>query len=175
MFTNTVWISKPHRSFIRIWQIQVTSRAWLLMANYTTYEREQRCSLTTTHHRATSRKLMPVSEDAVSLGLEPLSVHSTLPSCSHLWNPTDMSHVLFLCPQVCGDAEVASFSSTSRGNMNELKLSKEHIYIYTQCIRACECILTQKLQVLWSSELQTSIKLEIKWRSTWLQSHSHVS
>lgn len=63
MFTNTICISKAHRSFIQICQFQATSHACLLMANYTTYERERRCSLTSTHYRATSRKLKPVSED----------------------------------------------------------------------------------------------------------------
>lgn len=144
MFTNTVWISKPHRSFIQICQLQVSSHACLLMANCTTYERERRCSLTSTHHRATSRKLKPVSEDTVCSGLDPLSVRRTFLSRSHLWIPTDIC-----CPLTVSSGLWGCKSSICQGHFSQSQAQTEKwlgTQTFTQYIQyilyVCMCTYT---------------------------------
>lgn len=148
---NTVLISEPHTAFIPICQL-ITSHAYLLMANYTTYERERRRSLTSKHHRAISRKQKPVSEDLDSLVLEPLSMCRTF-SKPHSSVKTHTYLLYSRCSlRFWEDAKFALLLVTCA---NKKRNSYRNTYLYTVYRYVCMYLymLTRKLQDLWSASL----------------------
>lgn len=160
MFTNTICISKAHRSFIC--QFQASSHACLLMANYTTYKRERRCSLTSTHYRATSRKLKPVSEDTQLDRVWICSVRTLV--CK----TTVMQNLLYSrCVLGFGGfkSKTCARHLSLQHDQKKKKISLEHrITISLHILDVYRHIFDQ-----------LTFKVEIKWSSAWFKSYLHVS
>jgi len=127
MFTNT--IKAPQMFYSAASAPSHAAAHASPMANYTTYERERRCSLTSTHtHTPRSDRQEAGAKAAVSRALDPLSVApwAALLSCEIPSESDVLSTRRVSSPLAYADAKEPSVSSTSPGYMLQWKYGWRH-------------------------------------------------
>lgn len=127
-----------------------------LRANYTSYDREQRCSLTSKHHRASSRKLKPSKPANSELrcgSARPATQLSKLcwSSKSHWFRLLcPYSSLRFMRIQKWHPSAVLRKAKQKQNQKNCDITSSLFIFVFTRWTRVHAEIRTHHRQVLWS-------------------------